>query len=56
MPAAGLGFEPRWTVPETVILPLDDPANVAFATSGIIQDMDQGAIAWYARFRNAPPL
>ena len=26
MSAAGLGFEPRYTVPETVVLPLDDPA------------------------------
>lgn len=24
--AAGLGLEPRYTVPETVVLPLDDPA------------------------------
>lgn len=24
--AAGLGLEPRWLVPETRILPLDDPA------------------------------
>ena len=23
--ATGLGFEPRYTVPETVVLPLDDP-------------------------------
>ena len=27
MTAAGLGFEPRYTVPETVVLPLDDPAK-----------------------------
>ena len=26
MTAAGLGLEPRYTVPETVVLPLDDPA------------------------------
>lgn len=26
MAAAGLGLEPRYTVPETVVLPLDDPA------------------------------
>lgn len=25
--AAGLGFEPRLNVPETSVLPLDDPAN-----------------------------
>ncbi len=25
--AAGLGFEPRYTAPEAVVLPLDDPAN-----------------------------
>ena len=24
--AAGLGFEPRYTAPEAVVLPLDDPA------------------------------
>ena len=24
--AAGLGLEPRYTVPETAVLPLDDPA------------------------------
>lgn len=24
--AAGLGFEPKYTVPETAVLPLDDPA------------------------------
>lgn len=26
--AAGLGFEPRYTPPEGVVLPLDDPAMV----------------------------
>ncbi len=25
--AAGLGFEPRYTAPEAVVLPLDDPAK-----------------------------
>lgn len=27
--AAGLGLEPRYTVPETAVLPLDDPANTS---------------------------
>lgn len=26
MSAAGLGLEPRYMVPETIVLPLDDPA------------------------------
>ena len=26
--AAGLGFEPRYTAPEAVVLPLDDPAMI----------------------------
>ena len=31
--AAGLGLEPRWLVPETRILPLDDPARIMRQTN-----------------------
>lgn len=31
--AAGLGFEPRYTDPESVVLPLDDPAIIEIALS-----------------------
>ena len=30
--AAGLGLEPRYTVPETAVLPLDDPAKLNVCT------------------------
>lgn len=32
MTAAGLGLEPRYTVPETAVLPLDDPAITSTRT------------------------
>ena len=40
--APGLGFEPRYTAPEAVVLPLDDPGMIYLKRDKRIQNTPHG--------------